>query len=256
MNRILALWATPRSTSTAFLQSMNERGDFLVQQEPFCLSYYRSEDRISTRFVHEPALAEQNYRRVLARVLAQAEQEAVFFKDMASHVIHLADAAFLCRFENTFLIRDPAKMLPSLFNRLPDFTLEEAGYAALWTLFEKVRKVTGRIPVVVDADDLTQRPQETMRAYCAAVQIPFIPQALTWQIPPETRFSHLDNTDEWFTYLKSSQGFQERTDRCYPAIHEHEHLQRAYEACLPYYTQMYPHRLAVQPAGERSIHAS
>ena len=39
MEKILALWAVPRSTSTAFERMMRERGDFWVVDEPFGLSF-------------------------------------------------------------------------------------------------------------------------------------------------------------------------------------------------------------------------
>jgi len=38
MKKILVLWATPRSTSTAFFQVMKIRGDFITHFEPFGLS--------------------------------------------------------------------------------------------------------------------------------------------------------------------------------------------------------------------------
>ena len=49
MFKILALWATPRSTSTAFEWMMRQRGDFICHHEPFNELYYCGEDRHSQR---------------------------------------------------------------------------------------------------------------------------------------------------------------------------------------------------------------
>ena len=53
-NRMLVLWATPRSTSTAFEWMMRQRGDFRCLHEPFGVPYYRGADRRTTRFDENP----------------------------------------------------------------------------------------------------------------------------------------------------------------------------------------------------------
>ncbi len=50
VNRIIALWAAPRSVSTAFERMMMERGDHAVVHEPFSAHYYLSSARTSDRF--------------------------------------------------------------------------------------------------------------------------------------------------------------------------------------------------------------
>ncbi|MCP4301768.1 MAG: sulfotransferase family protein, partial [Gammaproteobacteria bacterium] len=44
MHKILALWATPRSTSTAFEWMMRMRGDMTCFHEPFGEAWYQGED--------------------------------------------------------------------------------------------------------------------------------------------------------------------------------------------------------------------
>jgi hypothetical protein len=48
-NKSVALWAVPRSISTAFERVFVERDDFEVLHEPFSASYYYGEDRLSNR---------------------------------------------------------------------------------------------------------------------------------------------------------------------------------------------------------------
>ena len=68
-NKPVALWAVPRSISTAFERVFVERDDFEVLHEPFSASYYYSEDRLSDRYSDVEPSAEHNYERVLERIL-------------------------------------------------------------------------------------------------------------------------------------------------------------------------------------------
>jgi hypothetical protein len=246
MDKILALWAVPRSTSTAFECMMRERGDFLIFDEPFGLSYYYSEQRRnSTRYPDIPPNPEYNFRSTLTRLKQDSQKQPIFMKDMAYYVPHLAgDADFLSHFYHTFLIRHPAKSLPSLFARWPDFTLEEAGYAELYTLFQRVRENSGSVPILIDSDDLLQKPAATVKAYCNAVGIPFIQEALSWNSRVRPDINQWEGG--WHTYLESSRGFQERKDKQYTNIEDNAHLQRAYEFCLPYYQKLHQCRLQVE----------
>ena len=47
---MLALWATPRTVSTAFERMMIERGDHLVLDEPWSRAYYFGPERVSDRY--------------------------------------------------------------------------------------------------------------------------------------------------------------------------------------------------------------
>lgn len=125
MAKILALWAVPRSTSTAFERMMRERRDYSVHDEPFGLSFYYSPDRRNiTRYPEIEPNSQYNFSSILEKLKQEKEKQPVFLKDMSYQVMPVANEEFLSHFENTFLIRHPRKMLPSLFKNWPDFTLE------------------------------------------------------------------------------------------------------------------------------------
>lgn len=241
-SRILAVWATPRSRSTAMLQSLQARGDMCAYFEPFSFSFYASEERRSRRFAHLPPRPEYNYADILDRLRQRARGAEVCIKDMALHVTAVADRDFLAHFQHSFLIRHPADALRSLHARLPDFQLEETGYPALWTLFERVRAL-GMDAVVVDADDLVRAPEATLRAFCAAIDKPFRREALRWELDPGQRISLWDDTDHWFHQLKASRGFQAYSNQGYVRIEDEPKLQRMLARCLPCYERLRAHRL-------------
>lgn len=111
MNKILALWATPRSTSTAFEWVMAHRGDMRCFHEPYNEAFYYGEDRRNHRYFIADSKLEAvpglTMNSVHDRLCKLASGEQVFIKDFAYSIMHLADHNFLDSFRHTFLIRDP-----------------------------------------------------------------------------------------------------------------------------------------------------
>ena len=242
MQKILALWAVPRSTSTAFETMMRQRGDFLVFHEPFGLCFYCSEERKSDRYSDDNIQKSKNFQPLLQSLIDKAQSQKTFMKDMAYCVCDRADPTFLSHFENTFLIRHPAKVLPSLFAHWPDFSLVEAGYAEIYHLFEATQNYLGKVPPLIDSDDLVHKPEATVKAYCHAVGIPFLPQALTWEAKQQPE---LLQWESWHKQVQSSQGFKPTKPNNYVKIEDNDHLQQAYKYCLPYYEKLYEQRLRI-----------
>ncbi len=242
-NKILALWSVPRSRSTAFLWMMKQRGDFVVLQEPFEKSAHISEERISDRLAHMPPQPEHNYQTVLRNLLLSAENKRLFIKDHAYYFIHIVNDRFLSYFHHTFLIRDPAQMLPSYFHKWPDLRMEDTGYRELCRLFEKVVDFAGFTPPLIDADDLVRRPAATVQVYCEKAGIPFVRKALHWE-PPGEEIGWWDG-GSWQDHIRTSHGFQEQIARPYLNVNENDDLKRLYDLCMPYYEKLRSHRLRI-----------
>jgi hypothetical protein len=241
VNRILALWAVPRSTSTAFEWMMRQRGDMVCHHEPFGEAWYFGEDQRTPRpngAAPKPGLS---YASVWAMLCADAARGPVFIKDFPHYIMHLADNAFLDRFTHTFLIRDPARMLPSMWDKWPDFRIEETGYAEQRALFDRICARDGKAPPVIDSDDLLDDPVGTVRHYCEATGIAFMEGALTWVAGERDAVSWYDK-GSWHDNLKSSTGLA-RQRNAYVSVDHNEHLRRAHAACKPHYDALYEHRL-------------
>jgi hypothetical protein len=204
----VVLWSTPRSVSTAFDKMMRERGDHRVLTEPFSVAYYFGPDRPSDRFAGE-TLPRSSYADVWGDVLAAAARSPVFVKEMPHHLGPHLTAATVARFTNTFLIRDPARAVPSFLGRWPDVTDEELGYEAQHRAFDLVTGVGGA-PPVIDADDLCADPGAVVAAWCEAVAIEHRPDTLTWRagMPDDWRL-----WADWFVRAAASSGRRRRRGR-------------------------------------------
>ncbi|SCG69347.1 sulfotransferase family protein [Micromonospora halophytica] len=197
--QVLALWSAPRCRSTAFARMMTERGDRAVVHEPFS----RVVDFGAVEVGDRTANDEQD---VLAALRALACTQPVFFKDTTDfhYPALLADEDFLSAATHTFIIRDPAEAIASHHALNPRLGRDEIGFAWLYEIFTAVQDATGTTPVVVDSDDLLARPAETVRAYCEAVGITFLPDALSWEpgMRPEWR-----STSRWHQSTSETAGF-------------------------------------------------
>ncbi|GGT19605.1 sulfotransferase-like domain-containing protein [Streptomyces purpureus] len=227
---VIAMWSAPRCRSTAFARMMTERGDRVVVHEPFSRVVDFGEVEVGDRV----ARSEQD---VLATLRAMANRQPVFFKDTTDfhYPALLADEAFLSAATHTFIIRDPSEAIASHHALNPDLGRDEIGFARLYEIFTAVQAATGTTPVVVDSDDLLDRPAKTVRAYCSAVGIPFLPDALSWE--PGMR-SEWQSTSKWHKSTSETAGFTRGRSGGAAAV-EADPVLRAYrDYHLPYYEKL------------------
>ena len=250
VKKILALWATPRSTSTAFEWVMANRGDMACFHEPYNEAfYYGDERRIDRYFIKDPELTVKpglTIGSVHEKLTGLAAEGRVFVKDFAYSIIHLADDAFLDSFTHTFLIRDPEKVITSMCARWPDLALGELGFEDLHTLFNRIADRQSKAPPVLDSDELLAAPEQGMKAYCEAVGIPFMPEAMNWedQQAENKQRNPTWNTDEhgFHDSLKSSSGLSKQK-RDYPPLESSDQMIRLHRASLPHYQALFEQRI-------------
>lgn len=204
---ILALWATPRTVSTAFERMMIERGDHLALDEPWSRAYYLGPDRRSPRF--PLVFPESTYEAVSTGVRTTGADHTVFVKDMAYQAAPGLTDDDLANAVHTFLIRDPVAAIASLAREWPDHTEDEAGYIAQGNLFDRVVEVTGVVPTVIDSDLLRRDPESVVAEWCRRVGIDHLSESLTWSAGhrPEWPLWHT-----WYERVARSTGFSPPDD--------------------------------------------
>lgn len=227
---VLALWSAPRCRSTAFARMMAERNDRVVVHEPFSQVVDFGEAKVGDRVAH----TEQD---VLAALRAVSTEKPVFFKDTTDfhYPALLADQAFLAAATHTFIIRHPDEAIASHRALNPNLGRDEIGFARLHEIFAAVQAATGTTPVVIDSDDLLDRPADTVRAFCSAVGIPFLPDALSWQ--PGMR-SEWQATSRWHESTSRTAGFARGTGGGTEAVAADPVLRAYRDYHLPYYEQL------------------
>jgi len=242
--RILALWSAPRSRSTAFFRMMAERGDFAVVHEPFSYLAEFGRTAVDGETVHTERDLIESLRRMGGRA-------PVFFKDTTDERYPglLEDTRFLRDdAAHTFIIRHPKQTIASYYAINPQVKLHQIGLESQHELFTRVEALTGRMPLVIDSDELVADPAGLVAAYCARLGIPYRADALTWR--PGDR-AEWQPSARWHETVSTSSGFhggsavppRERVD-----VDTHPVLRGYLKHHLPYYEALRERRMAADPA--------
>jgi hypothetical protein len=241
---IIVLWAVPRSTSTAFEWMMRERRDLTCFHEPFGEVWYQGESPLWPRFtdgdVRTPGLT---YESRWAELLDAADAGPVFSKDFPHYLAHLWTEELLSRFTHSFLIRDPALTITSMYKHWPDFHEDELGFAEQRELFDRLTQETGVPPPVIDSDDLLADPPAVVEAWCASVGLDYLPGALSWEPGPRTEVSWWD-AGSFHQNLRDSTGLTAQPRSHIDIGDAPRRVRDAYERVLPHYEHLRRARLA------------
>ncbi|MGV8920131.1 MAG: sulfotransferase family protein [Pseudomonas sp.] len=180
MNKMIALWAHPRSRSTVLERVFIERGDFLVFHEPFAHMAFDQYSAIPSDNLD--CGLPTTYASIRAVLRSARGDGHVFHKDMAYHCLDQlrADAEFLLEQQHVFIIRETGRSILSHFAIFPQMPCESIGHKALHELFCSLTRLTGKIPYVINADDLARHPVETVHRLCDHLDLEFLPHAMRW----------------------------------------------------------------------------
>ena len=252
MHKILVLWGTPRSTSTAFEWMMRMRGDMTCLHEPFGEAWYQGEDARWPRIKPgSPRIKGLSFHSVWQSLKSAAAEGPVFSKEFPHHTEHLWSDEFLDSFNHSFLIRDPAKVATSMYKHWPDFLLKEIGFVEQRELFDRITDKLGDTPPVIDSDDLLEKPHAVVEAYCNAVSIPYIEAALSWEPGDRDEVSWYDG-GSWHANLRDSDGLTAQPRQYIDIAEAPDRVKEIYEIVLPHYEHLYAHRLTPRSGFERS----
>ncbi len=244
MHKIIALWAVPRSTSTAFEWMMRQRGDLDCLHEPFGEAWYQGENPLWPRFSEgDKTTPDLTLESVWDDIQARARKGPVFMKDFPNYINHMWDEEFLSHFTHAFLIRDPAKTITSMYDKWPDFDELEVGFPEQRALFDLVTALNGAPPPVIDSDDLLETPHDMTRVFCEAVGIPFLPEALSWEAGGDPSAHSWWDGGSFHANLAKSTGLQAQMRRYVDLENTPERVRRVYRRMLPHYQHLYRHRL-------------
>jgi hypothetical protein len=236
VNRMIALWAHPRSRSTVLERVFIERGDFEVFHEPFAHMAFNEQSAIP----HDDLDCglPRTYEGVKSLLRESRENRPVLHKDMCYHCLDelKADPDFLLEQQNVFIIREPARSIVSHFAMFAQMPLQAIGHKALYEIFCRVTRLTGKIPYVINGDDLANRPEATLRRLCDHLQLEFIPEAMNWQPSCPLQWQAWRS---WHKEAERSSGIVAcPADFDEQPLKTHPHLMTYYQAHRPFYERM------------------
>ena len=182
---------------------------------------------------------------VWENIQSRARSQRVFIKDFPHYINHLWNPEFLSHFKHAFLIRDPAKTLTSMYKQWPDFNEGEVGFPEQRALFDLLWALDDSPPPVIDSDDLLENPVDITRAYCEAMQIPFLPDALSWEPSGNAAEHSWWDGGSFHQNLANSTGLRPQPRRYVSLESTPFRVKQVYKKMKPHYDRLHLHRIKV-----------
>jgi hypothetical protein len=214
------------------MYSFANRSDTAVVDEPL-FGYFLKQTGV-WRPSREEVLAtmETDSQRVINSLLEPSTDLSVYFmKHMANHLVDL-DLAFLDRFKNVILIRDPKDVLLSYSKQVEEPTLLDTAYEMQAGLIDHFEG-TGTPFTVLNAKNVLLNPEGQLRTLCDRLNIPFQSSMLNWDTGPREEDGVW--AKYWYESVHESTGFgpyREKTEEL-PS-----NLDALYDECVGYYSKL------------------
>lgn len=236
----IAMWSGPRNISTAMMRAWENRPDTVVVDEPFYAFYLKETDTQHPGADEVIAQGETDWHKVVAQLTGPIPRRAHIFyqKQMTHHLLPHVSRDWLGDVTNCFLIRDPAEVIASYIKKNPEPELNHLGFVQQADIFDFVRRRTGSIPPVIDADDVLRDPERMLRLLCDAVGVEYSDAMLSW--PPGPRDTDGIWAKYWYAEVERSTGFQPYRKR---KVELPDHLREIEQRCRQFYEQLHAVRL-------------
>ncbi|CAB3981487.1 Hypothetical predicted protein [Paramuricea clavata] len=220
------LWSAPRCLTTAFSCAiMNLKGGKCLA-ESYADAYHFGSQRKSDRYPNDPVKPNATF-----------EEQG------------------LREYKHSFLIRNPNKSIPSLYRVATNtevsgwdhFNPVEAGFRQLLELYEFVVKEFDSSPVIIDADDLLESPEEMMKKYCEATGLIYEENMTTWEIGSAPELGAASSFNGWREVVIRSTGLgkvpKKRTEDHPIKASDEKEVNDSINDSLRYYKVLYEKRL-------------
>ena len=225
------MWSGPRNLSTALMRSFENREDTKVWDEPF-YAYYLKETKKNHPLANEII---NKYETNLDKIidLVTAEKDFIYFqKHMSHHIIKKIPINWITKGINCFLIRHPKEVLLSYIQKNDLIDSNDLGYPAQLRLFNYIKTSNKKI-LVIDAKDLSEKPEIILKKICKKINIPFTEKMLNW--PKGRRDSDGIWEKIWYKNVKSSTSFNKILNKEYEIPKKYNHI---YNESLKIYDQL------------------
>jgi Sulfotransferase domain len=237
----IAMWSGPRNISTAMMRAWGNRADTAVIDEPFYAYYLERTGKKHPGAAEIIAGGETDWQKIVASLRTEPipSSKRIFFqKQMTHHLLPEVGREWIVDLTNCFLIRDPREVILSYIKKNPEPTLEDLGYVQQQKIFDFMREQISQVPPVVDAKDVLQNPERTLRLLCDTIGVEFDKAMLAW--PPGLRDTDGIWAKYWYDDVARSTSFQPHKpkDGIVP-----DRLREIYSQCRECYERLYEYCL-------------
>lgn len=236
----IAMWSGPRNLSTAMMRSFGSRRDCGVIDEPFYVPYL-----VKTGIDHPMrdeviAAGSADPEAAIAKILGPAPGDAPIYyqKHMSQHMLPSFPRDWFKHARHAILIRPPERVVASFSAKMGTVTESDIGFARLAEIDAEIKRLTGRAPPVVEADDIRNDPEGLLKVLCQALDIAYDPAMLRW--PSGRHDADGIWCRHWYNAVEASTGFTPAPDAL-PEVADW--LKPIVEQSRPYYEALTARKL-------------
>ncbi|KAF3454424.1 hypothetical protein FNV43_RR04871 [Rhamnella rubrinervis] len=226
---VIHSWSTPRTLSTSLMYSFAQRDDMEVLDEPLYANFLRVTgfDRPYREELLCKMEADGN-KAVKEVIFGPGRKKYRFCKHISKQWVPGLPTDLIKKGKHFILIRSPLDILPS-FEKIVPPSFQEIGLANLISIYNELSEL-GRPPPIIDAAELQENPEATLRGLCEDLDIPFQALMLKWEAGPKP----IDGiwAPWWYKSVHKSTGFEKGRKYSQPFPFVHYDL---LEQCLPLY---------------------
>ncbi|KAF3454423.1 hypothetical protein FNV43_RR04870 [Rhamnella rubrinervis] len=232
---VIHVWATTRSLSTGLMYSFAQRDDMEVLDEPLYANFLRVTG--FDRPYKEELLSkmEPDGNKVIKEVIfGPGRKKYRFCKHISKEWVPGLPSDLMKKGKHFILIHSPLDILPSFEKIIPP-SFQELGFANLMSIYNELSELGGP-PPIIDAAQLQEDPEATIRGLCEDLNIPFQAAMLKWEAGPKP----VDGiwAPWWYKSVHKSTGFEPA--RKYPVPFPFSHYDLL-EQSLPLYNLLRRH---------------
>lgn len=262
-------WGVYRSGSTMKARAMLQRSDTRVEFEPFSYAAYFGPQRTYMRHADEHYDNAATFDSCFKKLLKPRDSglRDGDYKERERNLVYCKDfpmclprdqwgEAPLDQLEHSFIIRHPAKTLPSMYREVQNeknsqwqkFDPAEAGYEELLDMYKHVTEDLGKDTVVIDTDDFQGNPAAYMQMYCDWLGLEHDENMMHW-VPENTLEIPWQGWNRFYDRAQEATGFEppRRYDgRDGPKLELPTEVLDAIEEAMPVYEELHKLRRVVQ----------
>ncbi|KAL1339765.1 hypothetical protein AAHE18_U063800 [Arachis hypogaea] len=207
---VIHSWSSPCSLSTSLMYSFAQRDDVEVLDEPLYSNFLRVSGLHKPYWDQLLSKMESDGNKVVKDIISRpGSKKYRFCKHMSKQKVLGLTEDLMKNGKHFILIRNPLDILSSFDNdAFPTFS--ELGFVELVCIYNELYEL-GKPPVVIDAAELQQDPEDTLRGLCNDLEIPYQPAMLKWEAGPKS-IDGLWAPWRYKTVHKSTHFKQERKD--------------------------------------------
>ncbi|KAJ8636579.1 hypothetical protein MRB53_010846 [Persea americana] len=181
---VIHSWSAPRSLSTSLMYSFAQRDDMEVLDEPLYANFLRVSGVERPYRQELLSKMDSDVNKIVEDVIfGPGEKKYRYCKHISKENVPGLTSDLMKKGKHFLLIRNPLRILPSFDKVVPPSFLE-LGLAELLSIYNKLCEL-GSPPPVIDAADLQEDPEVTLRGLCEDLGIPFQTSMLKWEAGPK-----------------------------------------------------------------------